>query len=511
MSIRIGERISVGTSFSNGVFWLAVVVGMGVAGLGAAMLGSEPVLAWVFFSLGGVILLVTILVGARAHAGRKWLTVKESGLLIEDREGAHEFADAQIHGLSYSPEVQFRNGEAYGVKHRLVLWADEGGHEKMFDLAHDCLLVVASPVQGLAERLHGALLALARKTLEESGSWGGPGWRVERDHLELPRPGQPQSYRWEEFSAVEVFDNQVCFWMKGETEPRFRFPLAARDSRLLLDLVRERLPKPKEGQSPDPEGLGRVLFERRRGNWWMVLVVGLLVMAGGTGLLLDAELIVGSIIVTIGVGLVAYAFNLRSSYFRCHQRGVCMTGWVENREIRFEEVDVFTYSATRHFVNGAYSGTAFVFKFVPRPETAKKSISFSMTLQSSDQEMELLRDHIARVVAARMLREVAAGSPVMWTAFLRFLPEALEHTPSGFLGRKAPVQIPYSSISGFNMNQGVFFIFVKGQDRAVIQVQCAEPNFFPGYLLLTSLFKSPEQSAPAPQAQEAPNPGAPQS
>ena len=114
----------------------------------------------------------------------------------------------------------------------------------------------------------------------------------------------------------------------------------------------------------------------------------------------------------------------------------------------------------------------------------------------------MLRDHIARVIAARMARELAAGGPVRWTPALRFLPTALEHTPSGFLGSRPPVQIPYSSIYSFNMEQGIFYIVAKDMAKAAVQVPCAAPNFYPGYLLLMSFCRKPEGTAAAPERQD---------
>ena len=52
------------------------------------------------------------------------------------------------------------------------------------------------------------------------------------------------------------------------------------------------------------------------------------------------------------------------------------------------------------------------------------------------------------------------------------------------LGRKEPHFLPYDAYGGCNLNEGVFYLFVKGNSKAVMTEQCNAANFFPGYYLL---------------------------
>jgi hypothetical protein len=76
---------------------------------------------------------------------------------------------------------------------------------------------------------------------------------------------------------------------------------------------------------------------------------------------------------------------------------------------------------------------------------------------------------------------------VTWTDGLRFLPEGLEYRAAGFLGRKAPVVIPYSQISGYDLHQGMLWLWVAGRKKPAVKESTALPNFFPGYFFLMTL------------------------
>jgi hypothetical protein len=170
--------------------------------------------------------------------------------------------------------------------------------------------------------------------------------------------------------------------------------------------------------------------------------------------------------------------------FRCHESGVSRRTRRATTTIRYRDVASYTYRATRHFVNGAYTGTTMSMEFLSRTELGRERIDWNASLQGMDEALEGLRDHISKVIAIRWLDELKAGKPVDWTSNLRLLPDGVEYRPSGFLGKKDWVKVEFGSLGGTSMEKGVFYLFVKETKGSVIGEPVSAPNFFPGYYVL---------------------------
>jgi hypothetical protein len=88
--------------------------------------------------------------------------------------------------------------------------------------------------------------------------------------------------------------------------------------------------------------------------------------------------------------------------FRCHTRGVYRRSCWMSRELRFEDVGTFTYSATRLYINGGYSGTYVRMRFAPRRGVNGRAVKFNTSIKNADAELENLREHVSRMVGAHM-------------------------------------------------------------------------------------------------------------
>jgi hypothetical protein len=157
------------------------------------------------------------------------------------------------------------------------------------------------------------------------------------------------------------------------------------------------------------------------------------------------------------------------------------------QQLKYADVDTFTYSAVRQFVKGVYAGTNFTLTFTSRADGKPRKLTYSRKLRNADADLDHLRDSVSQLIANRMAREFGEGRSVVWTDGLRFLPEGLEYRASGFLGRKAPIVLPYSQILGHDANQGVFWLWIQGRKKPVVKENMALPNFFPGYMFLLRL------------------------
>jgi hypothetical protein len=244
------------------------------------------------------------------------------------------------------------------------------------------------------------------------------------------------------------------------------------------------------------EGLGRILFERRPERAWPVtlFVLALLFAAVAVGAALTDLQAETKLLLGLGLAALAILCGLlgclvRRIVFRCHEHGVYQAGLRGGRSLRDEEVESLLYSAFRQYYHGAYLGTALHLELYPLPEVPVKRIRFTIVLHHVDPELENLRDRSARRIAARMARQFAAGAPVPWTAELRFLPAGIEQTRRSLFGRKPPVVIPYTNVTGYTLDNGRFYLWVTGKDKPVLSERITRRNFFPGYFLLGTVLQ----------------------
>ena len=179
-------------------------------------------------------------------------------------------------------------------------------------------------------------------------------------------------------------------------------------------------------------------------------------------------------------------------------------GLFGERQLRFADVASFSYSATRHYHNGAYVGTFINLKFEPLPEIDARAIAYNTSVQGEDASLEELRDFISRAIAARMADRIAAGQPVKWTNNLTFLANGLEYRPGGLLGRKAAETLLYSDYHGYGLDQGTFSVYRKGSKKAVMSESASAPNFFPGFYLLQLLMHVSSPNQEPAESHEAP-------
>ena len=261
---------------------------------------------------------------------------------------------------------------------------------------------------------------------------------------------------------------------------------------------------------PDQNSLGRIIFERKPHPGLIIIyyigivlfglfaIAGPVVMygastSGGRELGSEWVFILFSFLFFMGcvVFFILGAMHHGRKAFRCHELGVYQSGLLGERRLRYSDVASFTYSATRVYVNSNYTGTTLILTFDPFSGNDRPRISFKTSVKQGDQELENLHNHIAQMIARRMADTLAAGTTVPWTMHLRFLPnQGIEHEPSGFLGRKESILIPFADIVSYDIKQGVFSIWVKDKKKPVVQERVAEPNFFPGFFLFLTLTKA---------------------
>jgi hypothetical protein len=244
--------------------------------------------------------------------------------------------------------------------------------------------------------------------------------------------------------------------------------------------------------------MGRLLFERRRDEgFWAGFVVAVIGGVAGAILLFHRHTMPLAVILLAAAVASLLLGALYGRYlFRCYELGLTRRRGRDEFRLRYEDITEFTYSATPMFYKGAYTGTQLSLTF----RAARAAIRYSAKVQNLDADLEYLRDHIAEMIAARMLGELRAGRAVPWTSDVVFLPQGLQFRRAKMLGlASGPVEVlPYEQIRGVNLHEGLFCLYSKAEAKPVISKPASSANFFPGYMVVLALLDAARGGRGAP-------------
>lgn len=466
---------------------------------GAATWLFEPFVGAFIFGLG---LLLTVIFEISAFVVRRrrcWIEVQDAGFTVIDRRGERSYRDDEVHSIAYSSKNNFSNGEPSGYTRTCILWLLK--EPQPLRMENRFKQNQADPLAGFIDRLIELLHDGFNAALEAGHAISGDGWRLTQQELFFRRQSREESLRMEEISAVESREGKMGVWRKGTDEPYVQFPVDGRNVWLLRLLVQSRLQDQQSAEGPQEGGLGRILFQRRPGLGTVVGLAGAGLIAPplGIGLMLaanDTTMFVAGLISLIASPLLLLgAWACKKSNFRCHEWGVYKAGITGESRLMYNAVSSFSYSATRHYHNGVYTGTHLTLRFEPMPGSKDFAIQYSTQVKNDDADLDELRDFVSGVIAVRLRREYDQGASVAWTRNMTFRPEGIEYTPSGFFGKKQTALLTHENYGGWNMDQGVFYLFERGKPKAVMSEQVSEANFYPGFFLLLGLYHQQQEAS----------------
>ena len=336
------------------------------------------------------------------------------------------------------------------------------------------------------------LVERSNETLDRGGHVTGEGWAITASGFAYGTTAD-QLLRFDQIQAVDLFDDEICIWRTGEDLASVRFPIKSRNSYLLLRLLDTKLPERDGETSGSTDGLGRILFQRKAEH--TAVAVGALVIIGVIGLVVGVVTIpwLAALGLPILIGLVVLTiWHGKTSNFRCHERGVFKSGIMGENSLRYLDIVSFTYAATRNYYNGVYTGTSTEMKFTPVAGSEAKEIKYSANLKGVDEDLDIIRDHISNVIASQMGQHVSEGNDTVWTKNLTFTEAGLRYRPSGFFGGKKEEELlPWERLHGFDVQEGIFYLWETGNEKPIANEEVSAPNFFPGYYLL-SMMTSPD-------------------
>lgn len=466
---------------------VAILVGITLVSFGLAV-------GWLVVACGAILTVGLELYAALERSGRLWIAELESGFEVTDRRGKRSWRDDQVTAIALESERKLSNGEISGQVRTFTLWLE--GEPEPIVMRNTIKLNQPDPLFDLINRLIGSFAARSEALLEQGGTVAGDNWRLDRNYFFYGPPVQQEQVPLAAITAVEPFERAMCLWQQGRDDAFARIPLKSRNAHLLPLLIGPRMKSPEERpEDASTGGLGRILFEKKPSAAWSPLcaVAGVVSIVVGLGLAAfhltnaqqDATMLLVAIgLVPLGIACLLGSVALRFMSFRCHERGVYKASLFGDKMLPYKDVATFTYSAVRHYHNGAYVGTNLSMKFEPLAGCGSPAISYSTTVQATDDDLDELRDTISGILAENMIQQLATNKIVPWTSNLTFHREGIQYRPAGWISRGEPQFMKYDDYGGYNIDQGVFYLYKKGEQKPITNEQSSAPNFFPGYFML---------------------------
>ncbi|MFT3880219.1 MAG: hypothetical protein QM703_11230 [Gemmatales bacterium] len=475
---------------------------------------------WLALTLGfiGLILLFAgFFVEAKRVRELMWITLEPNRFTITDNIGERSFNDDDIVSISLQYKDNFDNGNHTSTTRTFRVWVvSSADRPEQIEMKSKIKVGDADPLHGYINRIVKLLKDRADGERLKSLSVLGEGWELTGKTLILrdPKKGETETPLGEIVACMNS-EEKLKLWKRGEDESFASVPLDAANAHLLhLFLEEELARRPDQDKGAPPAGqLGRIIFERKPRK---SLSITLLVVAGGLALIvglmffgvlagggkqkeLEPVIIIASIMGVISVLLVLAAWVNTKSLFRCHEYGVYQRSIMGEARLLYSEVEAFTYSATRHYHNGAYIGTHLRLAFIPKAELTKSKIVYKTTVKNVDSSLDQMRDEIAKMIGSRMYREVKEGKSVKWNETLTLEPGILRYIPTSLFGKKPPETIAYVTISGHNLQQGTLSLFKRGLPKPIVSTGSTTQNFFPGYFAFMALWEDARANpSPAP-------------
>ncbi len=293
------------------------------------------------------------LVSAAAMAwialARRWLTTAPDGFVIEGPWFRQSWRDAEIATLSYWRRPNYaRSSHAPSSETYCLVITDAQGRRAK--LKHTQRPGADSPFFAFVSRLMAGACSRVRDDLSTGGKLVGKGWHLDRHALRFPSGEIPLA----EVSGVADFDDRLRVWRKGRKDAAFTVPLKTKNAALLARLLEELRPRDETAVVPDAS-LGRVRFERR-GSGTLSYLGGIAVLWLGV-MFLDLALAFSAGVWAFGLAFFVRGWWLKQLTFRCHERGVSYRARGETKALRYQDMTVLTFGATRISVNWVPVGT----------------------------------------------------------------------------------------------------------------------------------------------------------
>lgn len=490
-----------------------------LAGIVLAVIKNNSIIG---FSLGGaglLLLFASFYIETMRVRNLMWLTTEPHRFTVTDHIGERTFSDDDIVSIALQYKDNFENGNHTSTTRTFRVWVVASGNQpELIEMKSKYKVGQVDPADYFIVRIVKLLKDRADGERLKNQSVLGEGWELTNSSLLIRNlKSEDTETPLSEIVAVQAIEDKLKFWRNGEEVAFAAIPIHAANAHILHLLIEEILAQRGDKIKPVADGrLGRIIFERKPKK---SIGISLLVVAG---LLLAASLIFIVVIAAGGadkherevmlilaicflpiaalMGIAAWITF--KTIFRCHEFGLYQRGVFREHTLLYTDLNEFTYSATKHYHNGAYLGTHLKMTFFPRAELNKPKMVFGTTIKNVDTSLDVLRDSLAAIIGNRMVQTVQGGQSVPWTDLVTLEHDQLRYIPGSWYGRKPEQTISYHDISGFSIEQGKCTIFQRGKPKPIITLGISKRNFFPGYHAFSVLYLAANHHGPISNTDE---------
>jgi hypothetical protein len=255
-------------------------------------------------------------------------------------------------------------------------------------------------------------------------------------------------------------------------------------------------PAPDFEREPFDAPVGKILFEFRDTSFHAQVAMGVVGAVVAAAVMGAVKLGLGgspAYLIAAGVAAITGLAALGFVYWRFGQpAGLRLTdseltvirGGAE-KVILLGELAAFRFELSDYSLNGVYQQTRFRFQFASQePSSPPLSYDAQATFGAPKfDQLQALQAFLSDVVARGMREQLTSGGRVSWTERLAITPSGLEITSRD----DAPRAVPFSHLTRWEVDQGLFKLALDGSDRPTIVEKANQWNFYPGLVLLKEM------------------------
>jgi hypothetical protein len=461
-----------------------LVLALALLGVAGWMKTNPSAAPYVLYpaAAGLLFLLISAALLSRRRLEGGTLTLYERGFALARGGGGTAFAFDEVESLAVLEKERLSNGTPIGI-FRSATVRGPAGKIRFAQLTRNGTADFVGAFLGkLLERLAEA----AEARLRAGSPLTGGAWSLAQDGFRVRAAGTPVPAQT--LARIGVFDNKVSLWRDGEDRPFFSIARDAPNVQILYRMMRHRLRDRPQPAATAGE-LGRILFER--GSRPQAGLVGLLALAAGVICFWFAAAAdpgdqrnLWTWSGALGVGILGFAAAvLWAQVARRHENGLSLNTLAGRRELLYTDIERMKYSVTRHYHNGAYTGTR---SYLQAWSAVGKPITFSASGKGTETDLDALREDLAGRIAAKLRARLAHEPDVPWTPGVRLSHQGIRFAPKRFFGRGAEVTIPYGMKPKYSIQSGIFNLSAAGVPGK-LTTACSAENFYPGLALLQIL------------------------
>lgn len=201
---------------------------------------------------------------------------------------------------------------------------------------------------------------------------------------------------------------------------------------------------------------------------------------------------VNSMLIYLSLGILTalWCVAIWVKRFEFREHGLMSRNLFGTKMLLYRDIYSFSYRIVDHYVNGVHGGRRFHLTFMQK-QGQGKSIGVVHQTRKGDVDFERMVHSVSVMVAANLDHELSEHGIVRWTPGVELSHQGIRFREQKFLSKGEPVFVSFNDIYQYNLTEdGRFLLWVSGSPQPILDLNCAAPNFYPGFVLFKRLTQS---------------------